>query len=361
MNAHDTVDALASGRSSETPTAHRVLHLLPSAPHELVVEVYWHLVHRLRVAGDSDPAAGAALDRLNQAYAELMGRGEPTQSDQHDRQPANAPPGKRRSPSKSGPEANEPVPVRRPWEVLHVQADAPENIVDMAYAFWRVELRGAPPDRADDAVERIEEAYRALRNGSFEAADQAMPPTAQEPAPSSAVDQGSLSSPRSESRRAHRPASGSSAALGPWLRAIGRTAWRHLRAWAPRVWRAACIVSVHIGRWSAIAARAAWRALRTYTPPAWRFVRRVSAAGARQILRAIARWSERLLGETSLPSPSPDAEQAGAHPDEGVEERFAALAAARTREERTHAQQGVVTAARAAAPPALTEYSDRVS
>jgi len=91
MNAQDAVDGIASGRRPGETGAHRVLHLLPSAPHELVVEVYWHLVHRLRIAGDSDPAAGAALDRLNQAYAELMGRAEPAQSDQHDREPAGAP------------------------------------------------------------------------------------------------------------------------------------------------------------------------------------------------------------------------------------------------------------------------------
>ena len=340
MNAQDAVDGIASGGRPGETDAHRVLHLLPSAPHELVVEVYWHLVHRLRIAGDSDPAAGAALDRLNQAYAELMGRAEPAQSDQHDREPAGAPPGKRQSPSKSGPAVNEPLPVRKPWEVLHVQPDAPESIVDMAYAFWRAELRAAPPDRADDAVERIEEAYRALRNGSLTAADEAVLP-AQDPPPSGPVlDQDSRPSPRNESRRAQPPALGPSLALGPWLRAVGRTARQALRLWAPRLWRAACIVSVHLGRWSAAAARAAWRALRTYTPPAWRFLRRVSVAGARQILRLIVRWSERLLGETSLPSPSPGAEQADAQPDESVEERFAALAAARTREERAQAQPG---------------------
>ena len=47
---------------------YEVLRLHPSADHDMVVQAYWHLARRYKVAMDHDASAGRALEELNRAF-----------------------------------------------------------------------------------------------------------------------------------------------------------------------------------------------------------------------------------------------------------------------------------------------------
>ena len=145
-----------------------VLGLLPTAPHDLVIEAYWDSAHRLQGAASTDPSAQALLVRLNQAYAWL------THPD--DEQRANLLP----QPSFENGHAaarterrswlarllkRAPNPVQAApnhWELLHILPSASPDLVKLAYDFWRRQLRGSLGVSAEPALERLSHAYQAI-------------------------------------------------------------------------------------------------------------------------------------------------------------------------------------------------------
>jgi len=151
----------------------RVLHLRPSAPRELVVEVYWHLVEQVQVAARQDPRQRVRLDELNRAYAsladpggEVAGYGEYFDrfGDTGDGQAASA---KARWFRKA-------KVLRRsqqfgPWELLHLDGSAPPEVVERVYHFWRMRLRGRFGDDAPELAQ-LRKAYEAVRTGDAPAA-----------------------------------------------------------------------------------------------------------------------------------------------------------------------------------------------
>jgi hypothetical protein len=209
---------------------------------------------------------------------------------------------------------------------LHVVPDAPADVVDLAYEYWKVQLRGQPEPSDDAPVERLQAAYRAIRAGAYEDA----PPSGlveSAVAPEAAPDV--VAADREQRPHARAPS------VSAWARTATHVTSAGLRVWTPRVWRLACIIGLFFGRLSAKAARMAWRALRRYGPPAWRAVRRASLASARWVVRRSVVLGTRLLGETERAALARDADEGHElAPDPGVEERFAALAASRSPDSR---------------------------
>ena len=154
----------------------RVLHLLPTASHELVVEVYWHLVGQLRTASPNDPATRTKLDELNRAYAFLtdrsvpLGEGRPIAG-------SNGPLGNKAStvpkptprllrfrPKQSRPDS----PASRESstrELLHVSPGAPTEVVELAYKHERLRVRSLLGPAGAAEVARLQGAYEALMQG----------------------------------------------------------------------------------------------------------------------------------------------------------------------------------------------------
>ncbi len=151
------------------------LHVLPSAPQELIVEVYWHLVYRLQEEGAGDPTVGPRLEALNQAYARVI---DPTTRAIYEEYRPRAPKqdeaagrGSRRLLGKRPPQAAPPAPA--PWEVLRLAPDAPKTIVDLAYHFWHARLRGAFD--TEEQLDELDRAYRALGGVPVAPAFEAVP------------------------------------------------------------------------------------------------------------------------------------------------------------------------------------------
>jgi len=116
-----------------------VLGVLPSAPKELMVEVYWHLAGRVLTSAQRPPNADRELRRLNDAYATIMHADRSAQAE------AVAEPHPAAGDGLAGDEApslwpriwrrDHPAasPRSDPWRVLHLQPGASADVVDLAY------------------------------------------------------------------------------------------------------------------------------------------------------------------------------------------------------------------------------------
>lgn len=156
----------------------QVLHLLRSAPQELIVEVYWHLVHRLQSEAHEDPSARLRLEQMNQAYAVLVGHrdrldGETDES--HKASPRTSTwlgrlLGRRDT-------ARERSSRRSPsaWELLHLEPSAPPDIVELAYGFCRLRLRSQRGEAAAMELEELQKAYETLKRRGEGAPSEAVP------------------------------------------------------------------------------------------------------------------------------------------------------------------------------------------
>jgi hypothetical protein len=138
---------------------YRALHLLPSAPQALIVETYWHLVRDLQ-GEDHNGSSRDRVEVLNRAYAALMADGSrPSSGGAGEDGAATVVPTAhrgllgRRRPSMGRTE-------RSPWELLHVEPGAPQGVIDLAYRYWRLRLRG---ERGESALELIDKAYADAR------------------------------------------------------------------------------------------------------------------------------------------------------------------------------------------------------
>lgn len=151
--------SLQGARSQQVLEAspYEALHLLPSAPHELVVEMYWHLVHQIRAQHQDD----ARLNQMNMAYAALA-RSEGGASGAV----AGSAPERPRGPTSIWPrrqrDGREPPQRRNPYEVLCVSPGAPADVIELAYRFWYLRLRSQWGD-ATTELEELQQAYQALR------------------------------------------------------------------------------------------------------------------------------------------------------------------------------------------------------
>ena len=242
-----------SRRSLETDP-YQTLHLIPSAPHDLIVEVYWHLVHHFQEAAREDVSLRPRLDELNQAYAQLVdpdARAEPAAdlADWHGLldQPATTPP---RTDSRFGrlwkrPVTRRPRPVS-PWEILHLHPEAPADVVELAYSFWRLSLRSQLGKSAAPELEKLHEARQTLRSrrseASAEACCEADPETAMgetmaaelvcrpagEPAANTEAVDAEATSNGSVGRQARNGVS-RRAAFSRWVAATGGAVWERLR------------------------------------------------------------------------------------------------------------------------------------
>jgi len=235
MNPTSPADReITPDRGPRASDPYRVLHLLSSAPHDLVVDVYWHLVHRLRKAA-GDPDAARELLRLNQAYAMLTmtpdagaGSAGSPDNDRTARTPATE--HREREPSRRAASTDTLV---SPWQRLHVQQDAPQDVVDLAYEFWRVRLRSQAGGPGEDAAEHVRAAYLAIRDGT------ASVPGIEAVAPQ-AVAAGVTGQEGGSTRALEAPSAGG------WVSVLARLAWERLRVWAPRAWRLARLIGVGI-------------------------------------------------------------------------------------------------------------------
>lgn len=156
-----------------------VLGLLPNAPHDLVIEAYWHSAHRLQGAASTDPSAQAMLVRLNRAYAWLTGPGDDQRATLQQRPALEngqvAAQAERRgwlarllkrAPQPEQASANH-------WELLHILPSTSPELVKLAYDFWRRQLRGSLGYGADPALARLTEAYQAIVAAASASPDQA--------------------------------------------------------------------------------------------------------------------------------------------------------------------------------------------
>jgi curved DNA-binding protein CbpA len=306
-------------RSAEL-NAYELLHLLPSAPQELIVEVYWRLVHQLQAAAREDLNLRPKLDQLNEAYAAVV---DPEARAEYELYRARSPgpvdaaeAGSRtggvlrrlwkRQPARSSPQCN-------PWQFLHLDPNAPPDIAELAYGFWRTRLRSQWGDSAPAELEKVGEAYEALRNGEVELPAEASTATDVEP-DTDAAEVDELSQKRTspiDLSRASRSAVAMSASLGRWSSDAARAGWER-RSSLAQAWRSAVATSVSFGRSTRDVASAAWERLPTLSDD---------------------RSVDRLHGYP-VDTPEPAGEEvsasrdiSGPAPHPGVEQRLAALAA----------------------------------
>lgn len=160
------------GERSSGTNPFQVLQLLPSAPQELVVEVYWHLVHQLQAAAQDDPGVRRKLDELNEAYAAAVDRSRPVRDEAcADRfgEPVdkNQIAASRRATWLGGlwkRQVTRSSPRPSPWRTLQLDPEAPPDVVELAYNFWCLRLRSQSGDSAAMELAKLEEAYEALRH-----------------------------------------------------------------------------------------------------------------------------------------------------------------------------------------------------
>ena len=135
---------------------YEALYVLPHAPHELVVEIYWHLVEDLQHRVKDDPRVRARLRELNEAYAAIVG-GEAA--------PPEAPAREETEEKGRGLfRRREKKPDQRsPWQVLHLRPGAPLGVVDLAHAYWYRRLHARFDEEGQTEFERMEAAFRRLR------------------------------------------------------------------------------------------------------------------------------------------------------------------------------------------------------
>ena len=156
-----------------------VLGLLPTAPHDLVVEVYWHSAHRLQGAASTDPSAQAMLVRLNQAYAWLTNPGDDQRPnllqhpslEKHYETVTTKRRGWLARLMRGAPKSVQASPNH--WELLDLLPSASPELVKLAYDFWRRRLRGSLGEGAEPALARLSEAYQAIVAAASTSLDQA--------------------------------------------------------------------------------------------------------------------------------------------------------------------------------------------
>ena len=250
----DQLTPVETGMRSLEMNPYQTLHLLPSAPRDLIVEVYWHLVHQLQVAAREDLSLRPRLDELNQAYSQLVdpdarGENEADPADSHELQDqeATAPPRTDIALSRLWKRGVSPRPRPvSPWEILHLHPQAPPDVVELAYSFWRLSLRGQLGKSAAAELEKLQEAHQTLRSGRSEPAAEpclVAEPDAAKAGPQAAeianrpsaepvADTGAVDVKETSDRRLARQAGngiGPWAALSRWAGATGGALWERLR------------------------------------------------------------------------------------------------------------------------------------
>jgi len=132
---------------------YEVLGVLPSAPKDLIVEVYWHLAGRLLASGQRPEELSRELDELNSAYAAIMHPEPAGQATSAGSSGATNGHGERgswfgiRRSAAEGRPASSSSPG--PWERLHLEPSAPPEVVELAYGILQSRLRN---DWSEDAV-----------------------------------------------------------------------------------------------------------------------------------------------------------------------------------------------------------------
>ncbi|HYM14617.1 MAG TPA: FHA domain-containing protein [Dehalococcoidia bacterium] len=139
---------MLESQGTRTLDPYRTLQLHPSAPRQLIVEAYWHLISR-RNPRDK---AGLAGD-LNAAYALLMDEDRRAAYDREHGYDA----------ARGGHTSS---PLADYYERLHIDREADAAIVALAYA---ATAREPAADVTPDRREAIDEAYRILRNPQLRA------------------------------------------------------------------------------------------------------------------------------------------------------------------------------------------------
>ena len=230
-----TNDVRSEPYVAENP--YEVLGLLPSAPQELVVEVYWHSVGQIRANGVQDPDSREALERLNNAYA-LLSNGSGSQEisepqalvEEHKR-------GlfariKRQRP-------NEPTASVDHWRRLTVAPSASGDVIDLAYAFWVRRTRGTLGSNAGSAIDELREAYEPIRthvapNENGESSSPSPSADADEPqAPSAALQTEAMPDPpTTPTSRGKRTVSRIGAVLGRLAGRVRTATWKLFKKWA---------------------------------------------------------------------------------------------------------------------------------
>lgn len=146
------------------PDPFRELHLLPTAPQELVVEVYWHMVQRLQQGTLDTPELRSELNRVNEAYSRILRPHSDSVADgideQRDESRGAASTKKSWLPFRSTRHSQRQL---NPWGLLHLDPGAPSDIVDLAYLFWRLRLRSQWQGPASAKLDELQGAYEALR------------------------------------------------------------------------------------------------------------------------------------------------------------------------------------------------------
>lgn len=119
--------------------AFRTLYLLPTAPRSLAGEVYRALRDKCLLAANEDgPQLDDELARLDRANV-VIARG--TNGVEHD------------------------APAQRsPWALLHVDCEAPREVVELAYRFWQRERGLDAVDFTPPARPRIEKVSPAIQD-----------------------------------------------------------------------------------------------------------------------------------------------------------------------------------------------------
>jgi hypothetical protein len=282
---------------------YRVLYVMPTAPQELIVELYWHLVRK----ANSGQTGGRPLLQLNEAYGSIL----------QAQRPMRDPPG--RTPSQD--DAN--AAGQSPWAILHVRREAPPDVIEAAYRFWRLRARGEAPEQ----LAKLDAAYRHLSSPDA-------PDAEPDPAPGDAT---------AEPRRSAASAAG--ALLVVLLRWLSAASVRGLRALASGVLRAVRWLAPRLGAAGyrglvllVLAVRWCWaataRGMRWAAPVVAETVRRtinlIRSAPSDQAKARPARPPRpaAVVTRRSAAAPAtPTATTPEPAGDPSVEQRFAALAA----------------------------------
>ncbi len=216
---------------------YEVLGLLPSAPQELVVEVYWHTVGQIRSNGVHDADSREALQRLNDAYAFLSkGDGPPEAIDSQtlveEQNRGLFQRFMRQQPK-------HPTVAVDQWRSLTVAPSASSDVVDLAYAFWVHRTHGKLGSNAGAAVGELRDAYEAIRTNVAPAGGgESQPPSssaeADEPQAAPSAPQASAVSdaPTIPKSRDDQTTSGIRAALGRLASRVRAAAWKLIKKWA---------------------------------------------------------------------------------------------------------------------------------
>ncbi len=164
---------MASDLSGEPPVApnpYEVLGLLPSAPQELVVEVYWESVHRLRASIANDAERRQALASLNGAYATICGETDETGSEgsvtpSNGAADATAPGGKPTLLQRLlGRDSEDDVRLKDDcWQVLSVAPSAAPEVLELAFGFCLRRIRGQFGAAGENAEQQLRDAYDAAQ------------------------------------------------------------------------------------------------------------------------------------------------------------------------------------------------------